>query len=103
MRDHPKDAQRTMGTIILVIVIGIPGCPHYTSLSSCSVRRDDNIGYLRRRQVLQNPPGGGLAAQLASAIVILGAFLVGGPVSTTQVVSSGIMGVGVADRLNKVR
>jgi PiT family inorganic phosphate transporter len=35
--------------------------------------------------------------------VILGASLVGGPVSTTQVVSSSIMGVGAADRLNKVR
>ena len=31
------------------------------------------------------------------------ASLVGGPVSTTQVVSSTIMGVGAAERLNKVR
>jgi PiT family inorganic phosphate transporter len=33
----------------------------------------------------------------------LGAALLGGPVSTTQVVSSTIMGVGSADRVNKVR
>ena len=33
----------------------------------------------------------------------LGASLVGGPVSTTQVVSSTIMGVGAAERVNKVR
>jgi PiT family inorganic phosphate transporter len=45
----------------------------------------------------------GFASQLSSAVVILGASLVGGPVSTTQVVSSGIMGVGAAERLNKVR
>lgn len=45
----------------------------------------------------------GFASQFASALVILGASLVGGPVSTTQVVSSSIMGVGAADRLNKVR
>ena len=45
----------------------------------------------------------GFAAQLASAVVILGASLVGGPVSTTQVVSSAIMGVGAAERMNKVR
>ena len=45
----------------------------------------------------------GFAAQLASAVVILGASLVGGPVSTTQVVSSTIMGVGAAERVNKVR
>jgi PiT family inorganic phosphate transporter len=41
--------------------------------------------------------------QLASAGVILGATLVGGPVSTTQVVSSTILGVGAAERINKVR
>jgi PiT family inorganic phosphate transporter len=33
----------------------------------------------------------------------LGASLIGGPVSTTQVVSSSIMGVGAAERKNKVR
>ncbi len=45
----------------------------------------------------------GFASQLASAVVVLGASVVGGPVSTTQVVSSAIMGVGAAERLNKVR
>jgi PiT family inorganic phosphate transporter len=48
-------------------------------------------------------PVDGFAAQLASATVILSASLVGGPVSTTQVVSSAIMGVGAAERVNKVR
>jgi PiT family inorganic phosphate transporter len=48
-------------------------------------------------------PVDGLASQLSSAVVILTASLLGGPVSTTQVVSSAIMGVGSAERLNKVR
>ena len=48
-------------------------------------------------------PVDGFASQLASAVVILSASLVGGPVSTTQVVSSAIMGVGAAERVNKVR
>jgi PiT family inorganic phosphate transporter len=48
-------------------------------------------------------PIDGFASQLSSAIVILGASLIGGPVSTTQVVSTSIMGVGAAERLNKVR
>jgi len=48
-------------------------------------------------------PVHGFTAQLASAVVILGAALLGGPVSTTQVVSSTILGVGSAERLNKVR
>jgi PiT family inorganic phosphate transporter len=42
-------------------------------------------------------------SQLTSAAIILGAALLGGPVSTTQVVSSAIMGVGSADRVSKVR
>ena len=42
-------------------------------------------------------------SQLTSASVILGAALLGGPVSTTQVVSSSILGVGSADRVSKVR
>jgi len=41
--------------------------------------------------------------QLSSAVVILGASIVGGPVSTTQVVSTAILGVGTAERINKVR
>jgi PiT family inorganic phosphate transporter len=42
-------------------------------------------------------------SQLTSAGIILGAALLGGPVSTTQVVSSAIMGAGSADRVSKVR
>jgi PiT family inorganic phosphate transporter len=42
-------------------------------------------------------------AQVTSTGVILGASLIGEPVSTTQVVSSSIMGVGSAERLSKVR
>jgi PiT family inorganic phosphate transporter len=45
----------------------------------------------------------GLTIQLSSALIILGAAILGGPVSTTQVVSSAILGVGSAERLSKVR
>jgi PiT family inorganic phosphate transporter len=48
-------------------------------------------------------PVDGFASQLTSAIVIMSASLLGGPVSTTQVVSSSIMGVGASGRVNKVR
>ena len=43
------------------------------------------------------------AAQLTSAIVVLGASFAGLPVSTTQVVSSSIIGVGSSESLGKVR
>jgi PiT family inorganic phosphate transporter len=48
-------------------------------------------------------PVHGFATQLTSAIIVLAASLVGGPVSSTQVVSAAIMGVGSAERLSKVR
>ncbi len=41
--------------------------------------------------------------QTSSAIVIFGAALVGGPVSTTHVVSSSIVGVGAGQRISAVR
>ena len=44
-----------------------------------------------------------LTSQASSAGVILGASLLGGPVSTTHVVSSSIVGVGAAERMSKVR
>jgi len=43
------------------------------------------------------------STQLTSAFVILGASLFGVPVSTSQVVSSAIVGVGASERFGKVR
>jgi PiT family inorganic phosphate transporter len=48
-------------------------------------------------------PIDGFNTQLTSAGVIIGASLLGGPVSTTQVVSTAIMGSGTAQRANMVR
>jgi inorganic phosphate transporter, PiT family len=45
----------------------------------------------------------GFSAQSTSTIVMIAVTLWGGPVSTTQVVSSSIIGVGAAERLSKVR
>ncbi len=48
-------------------------------------------------------PINGFAAEGGSAAVILTASVLGVPVSTTHVVSSSIMGVGAAKRLNSIR
>ncbi len=45
----------------------------------------------------------GFAVEMTSALVILSASLFGGPVSTTQVVGTAIMGVGASERFSKVR
>ncbi|MEO8173925.1 MAG: inorganic phosphate transporter, partial [Sediminibacterium sp.] len=42
-------------------------------------------------------------SQLASAVVVTTASLMGGPVSTTQVVSMAVVGAGAGERLSKVR
>ena len=44
-----------------------------------------------------------LDAQLASASLILAASMTGAPVSTTQVVSTSIMGIGASERPKSVR
>jgi PiT family inorganic phosphate transporter len=45
----------------------------------------------------------GFAAQLTSALIVLGAAWLGGPVSTTQVVNSAVIGVGSTERPSQVR
>lgn len=54
-------------------------------------------------RIMKIRPIDAFSSQTASTIVILGAALLGGPVSTTQVVGSSIMGAGAAERVKKVR
>jgi len=54
-------------------------------------------------QIYRIRPIHGFCAQGSAAIVVLGAALLGGPVSTTQVIGAAIIGVGSAERLSKVR
>ena len=55
------------------------------------------------RKIYKIHPEDAFTSHVTSALVFLGAGLLGGPVSTTQVVSASIMGAGAADRLNKIR
>jgi PiT family inorganic phosphate transporter len=108
-----NDAQKTMGIITLTLVTaGILDefiVPDWV-IFSCStmIALGTAVGGWRLIRTLGGKifrikPIDGFASQLSSSAVILGASLVGGPVSTTQVVSSSIMGVGAAERKNKVR
>ena len=108
-----NDAQKTMGIITMSLVTGgyltrfevplwvIALCAGMISLGTYMggwrLIRTLGAKFYRIR------PIDGFGSQLASASVILGNSLLGGPVSTTQVVSSTIMGVGCGDRVNKVR
>jgi PiT family inorganic phosphate transporter len=108
-----NDAQKTMGIITLGLVISkvIPSftVPFWV-IAACagSIAFGTSIGGWQLIKTLGSKfykirPVHGLASQLSSALVILIASLVGGPVSTTQVVSTSIMGVGAAERISKVR
>ncbi len=108
-----NDAQKTMGIITLALVTGgylqVFDVPIWVILlSSTMMGLGTALGGWRLIRTLGGKfykikPVDGFVSQLASAAVILTASLVGGPVSTTQVVSSAIMGVGAAERANKVR
>ncbi len=108
-----NDAQKTMGIITLALVTGgfikVFAVPTWVIiLCAGMIAFGTAVGGWKLIRTLGGKfykirPVDGFAAQLASAAVILSASLVGGPVSTTQVVSSAIMGVGASERLNKVR
>jgi len=54
-------------------------------------------------EIFRIRPVHGFAAQVASLAVVLGATVAGYPLSTTQVVSGAVMGVGSSQRVSRVR
>jgi len=108
-----NDAQKTMGIITLALVtdgyLSEFAVPTWVVIICAGmIGLGTSVGGWKLIHTLGGKfykikPIDGFASQLAGAVVIIGASLVGGPVSTTQVVSSTIMGVGAAERANKVR
>ena len=108
-----NDAQKTMGIITLGLVISgvIPSfqVPMWVVVvCAAAIALGTSVGGWQLIRTLGSKfykirPVHGFASQITSAAVILTASLVGGPVSTTQVVSTAIMGVGAAERVSKVR
>ena len=108
-----SDAQMTMGIITMALladgVISSFVVPAWVVvLSAGAIAVGTMLGGWRLIRTLgakfyKIRPVHGFTSQFASAAVITGAALLGGPVSTTQVVSSTILGVGSAERVSKVR
>ncbi|GAB4574898.1 MAG: inorganic phosphate transporter [Anaerolineae bacterium] len=108
-----NDAQKTMGIITLglvatgmidtfevpmwVVAVSAGAIALGTLFGGWDVIRTLGTKFYKVR------PIHGFSAQVASGGVILGAALLGGPVSTTQVVSSSIIGAGSAERVRMVR
>lgn len=108
-----NDAQKTMGVLTLGLLLEgrIPSfeVPLWVIAASAgAIALGTSFGGWRLIRTLGGRiyrirPVHGFASQISGAAVILGAAMLGGPVSTTQVMSSAIMGVGAAERVNKVR
>ena len=108
-----NDAQKTMGMITLgLVVAGVQNSfnvPFWVILASAgTMALGTSLGGWRLIRTLGGKfykirPVHSFSTQLSSAFVILGASFVGLPVSTTQVVSSAIIGVGASERFGKVR
>jgi PiT family inorganic phosphate transporter len=108
-----NDSQKTMGLIALGLVVTGQSKQFEVPLwviavSALAIALGTATGGWRLIRTLgarfyKIRPVNGFCSQIASASVILGTGLLGGPVSTTQVVSSAILGVGSAERINKVR
>ncbi|MHB1132461.1 MAG: inorganic phosphate transporter [Chloroflexota bacterium] len=108
-----NDAQKSMGVILLVLAAAGQGAqptvPSWVVIASAGalalgvasggsrILRTLGRGFYRLR------PVHGFSAQLVSSLTIMGATLLGAPLSTGQVVSSAILGVGAAHRRSAVR
>lgn len=108
-----NDAQKTMGIITLSLVISgvLPAfqVPFWViAASAATIALGTSLAGWRLIRTLGGRlykirPLHSFATQLSSASVILAASFLGVPVSTSQVVSSAIVGVGSAERVSKVR
>ena len=110
-----NDAQKTMGIITLALIAhgNLPAdrfdVPVWVIVASASaIALGTYTGGWRiirtvGSRIIKMDPAQGFAAQGAGAAVVLTASHLGYPLSTTHVISGGVMGAGAAKRLSAVR
>ncbi len=109
-----NDAQKTMGIITLALVTGglldaSSGVPLWVKVAcACMMALGTSLGGWKIMKtmgggVTKLQPASGFAAQTASALVIESMSFLGAPISTTQVITTSVMGVGSAKRLSAVK
>jgi len=110
-----NDAQKTMGVMTLALIahgtlsaksFHVPVWVVLTAASAISLGTFTGGWRIIRTmgsRIIKMDPAQGFAAQSAGAAVILAASAAGYPLSTTHVISGGIMGAGAAKRLSAVR
>jgi inorganic phosphate transporter, PiT family len=109
-----QDAQKTMGVIVLALVVGgfhqgfaVPWWVILLSAGALSAGTYSGgwrvMRTLGRRIIDLDPPRGFAAEATASAVLYTTAFAFAAPISTTQTITSSILGVGATKRLSAVR
>ncbi|GAA1838197.1 low-affinity phosphate transporter PitH [Pseudonocardia ailaonensis] len=109
-----QDAQKTMGVIVLALVVGgfhegtdVPWWVVLISAGALSAGTAAGgwriMRTLGRRIIDLDPPRGFAAELTASAVLYTTAFVFAAPISTTQTITSSILGVGATKRLSAVR
>jgi len=109
-----NDAQKTMGVLFLALVANgnlsvTDDVPTWVILSAATaISLGTYVGGWRiiktmGSRIIKMDPAQGFSAQGSGAAVILAASHAGFPLSTTHVVSGGIMGAGAAKRVSAVR
>jgi PiT family inorganic phosphate transporter len=110
-----NDAQKTMGVITLALVahgtisasaFHVPTWVVIASATAIAVGTFSGGWRIIRTlgtRIVKMDPAQGFAAQGAGAAVILAASSVGYPLSTTHVISGGVMGAGAGKRVSAVR
>jgi PiT family inorganic phosphate transporter len=109
-----QDAQKTMGVIVLVLVIGgyhtgfdVPWWVIFLAAGALSAGTYSGgwriMRTLGRRIIHVDPPAGFAAEATASAVLYTTAFAFAAPISTTQTITSAILGAGATRRLSAVR
>jgi PiT family inorganic phosphate transporter len=110
-----NDAQKTMGVITLALIahgdiaadnFHVPTWVVIASASAIALGTYSGGWRIIRTmgmRIIKMDPAQGFSAQSAGAAVILAASHFGYPLSTTHVISGGVMGAGAAKRLSAVR
>ena len=109
-----QDAQKTMGVIVLALVAAgwhtgseIPLWVKIAAASAISLGTYSGGWRIMRtlgRKVIELDPARGFVAEtVASSVLYTTAFVFHAPISTTQTITSAIMGVGATKRLSAVR
>lgn len=109
-----NDAQKTMGIITLALLSGglldaTAGVPLWVKICcACMMALGTSLGGWKIMKTMGSgvtklTPASGFAAQTASAVVIEAMSFLGAPVSTTQVITTSVMGAGSAKRISAVK